>query len=129
MRLKDVLYEIGWFVSVKIWDGGILDIPHKIRALKLKHKRGFSCCETYGLYWHLARYIYRGLKSFRADMEKYPSYPYEIGWEEWCATVDKMIDGFRLIEGTDSWFATEEEHKKMKLALELFAKHFQDLWL
>jgi len=130
MKIKEILANICWSIRAKIWYNGILRLPHKIRALKLKYKRGFSCCDTSELFMYFSKNIYRGLLAFKEDLNKFPCYPSEIEtFEEWCEIIDQMIEGFRLIM-RDDWFAeTEEERRKMNLGVELFARHFRDLWL
>ncbi len=129
--MKDIWNEICWFVRVKIFMNGILDIPHKIRAMRLKFRRGFSCCDTFGLHANLAKYIYKGLKAFKEDLKKHPSYPPSMTFDDWCSTIDTIIEGFRMIILEDLYLCiyTKKEYEKIDNALSLFSKYFMDLWL
>lgn len=104
-----------------------------------ENRQGFCESEFFSLDYSLALYIYPRLCYFREKFAKIgtPSYfcydknDKEIDCdkanEEWIKTLDKMILAFRYIikEPDDDY---EEIQKTIKEGLELFARHYCDLW-
>lgn len=48
--------------------------------------------------------------------------------DEWHQILDKIIETFDLLQDDDS-LTSEEEAKRMQEGLDLFAKHYRDLWI
>lgn len=104
----------------------------------LRKKKGLSKIqdsELWGLDITLAKYILPRLKRFK-DINKM-SHPISFGSiEEWHSIIDKMIYSFDYVLkedcGLNSVSITDEEkekrYKNYQEGMDLFAKHFMDLW-
>lgn len=99
---------------------------------KWLRKRRYNkiCKETlWNLDYDFANYIYPRLKAFKKASSG--SYPYcsgsSKGWEE---ILDKMIEAFKLLsEGTWEIDLTNKDKQRIiSEGLELFSKHFLNLW-
>jgi hypothetical protein len=108
-------------------------MKHFFKKLWLKHKRGFSCCDTWNLDGVFAKYLVKGLKAFKQD---YNSCPSDLTFEEWEKTINSMIWSFwyRCSETywDDDWNDEKSSlarRKKYQNGLDLFAKYFNHLWI
>ena len=86
---------------------------------------GYPISEVWGTYHYLAREIAPRLKAFKA-LKKH-------GWpddfesqEDWNEAIQKMIDAFELLNHITTY--TDEEEQTIEEGLELFCKHFRNLW-
>ena len=73
----------------------------------------------------LAKLIVPRLKAFKA-LDKHGYCPAFKGEREWNNAIQKMIDAFELLEHITSY--TDEEEQIIDEGLELFSKHFRNLW-
>jgi hypothetical protein len=93
---------------------------------KQRKKRGFDDSETWSLTDTICHFTIPRLKRFKQVNNGYPAYLTEESWNE---VLDKIILAFELTsrdEGARDW--NEEEHKQLEEGLDLFRKHFFDLW-
>lgn len=95
-------------------------------------QNGFSDTETWSLDSVISEFIVPRLIRFK---EINNGYPYETTPEKWNEIIDDMIFAFQWnIECEDEKYdaLTNEEQRKNwerhKRGLELFSKHFRDLW-
>lgn len=92
-------------------------------------KYGAGCCDTWSLYYYLAKIILPSLKEFEKSVNGYPT---SLSEKEWKDILDKMIWSFDyILNGEDDWSNTlenQENYKKQQEGLELFGKYFTNLW-
>ena len=65
------------------------------------------------------------LKAFKA-LDKYGYCPAFKGMAEWNKAIQKMIDAFELLKRITSF--SDEEEQTIEEGLDLFRKHFRNLW-
>lgn len=92
---------------------------------KQRLEQGFDESETWSLYSTIAQFIYPRLKCFYNDgnLVGYPSY---LTAKKWHNIVKTMLDAFELIVTKD--YPTKEESAIIDKGLNLFNKHFFELW-
>jgi hypothetical protein len=73
----------------------------------------------------LAKLIVPRLKAFKA-LDKYGYCPAFKDMREWNNAIQKMIDAFELLNHITTY--TDEEEQIINEGLELFSKHFRNLW-
>lgn len=83
--------------------------------------RGFDNSETWSLDSTISRFIEPRLKVFKELHAGYPGYLTEEKWEE---ILDNMINAFKYINNDDTVY----HRKEVDEGLDLFRKHFFDLW-
>lgn len=67
--------------------------PRQALWQRQRNERGFDDTETWNLFWVFADYIHPRLQALRDTTDHYPV---EMGsLDEWKATLDKMIVGFK----------------------------------
>ena len=104
---------------------------------RIRKKKGLSKIkdeELWGLDVTLAKYILPRLKKFKEKNTM--SHPVSFGnKEEWHSVIDKMIYSFDYVLKHDlgkldklSTKDKKEYHERYKEGMDLFAKHFMDLW-
>ena len=86
---------------------------------------GYPISEVWGTYHYLAREIIPRLKAFKA-LDKHGYCPAFSGIKTWNQAIQKMIDAFELLNHITSY--TDEEEQIINEGLELFSKHFRNLW-
>ena len=86
---------------------------------------GYPISEVWGTYHYLAREIAPRLKAFKA-LDKHGYCPGFKGISEWNKAIQKMIDAFELLNHITTY--TDEEEQTIEEGLELFCKHFRNLW-
>lgn len=97
-----------------------------IKFLLQRLTRGWDDSETWNLETRLAEHILPRLKRFK---EINIGYPPDLTWEEWQATLDKMILALE-------WHASDcldretsiEHYEKVYEGMKLFGKYYADLW-
>jgi len=91
-------------------------------------KDGFNYDDLYNLDCTICELIAPRLKQFKAQS---PGTPYDMTREEWEENLDKMIWAFENYQ-YDYWEKDEEQktiiESKINEGLDLFRKHFQNLW-
>jgi hypothetical protein len=86
---------------------------------------GYPISEVWGTYHYLAREIAPRLKAFKAlDKHGWPE-DFE-SQDEWNKAIQKMIDAFELLKQITSF--SKEEEQTIEEGLDLFRKHFRNLW-
>ena len=86
---------------------------------------GYPISEVWGTYHYLAREIAPRLKAFKAlDKHGWPE-DFE-NQEDWNNAIQKMIDAFELLKRITSF--SDEEEQTIEEGLDLFRKHFRNLW-
>lgn len=86
---------------------------------------GYPISEVWNTYHYLAKLIVPRLKAFKA-LDKYGYCPAFAGIKAWNNAIQKMIDAFELLANNSSF--SEEEKQTIDEGLELFCKHFRNLW-
>ena len=86
---------------------------------------GYPISEVWGTYHYLAREIAPRLKAFKA-LDKHGYCPAFKGIAEWNKAIQKMIDAFELLKQITSF--SDEEEQTIEEGLDLFRKHFRNLW-
>jgi hypothetical protein len=103
--------------------------------------------EIFDLKYHIADYVYQRLIVFKNKFENKESpasmifkdeellsgkeLSYEESDEIWIKILDEMIFPFECLSNPEKFEDLNSEERKIKMAkgLELFAKHFEDLWI
>jgi hypothetical protein len=110
-----------------------IDAALKVDRSELKREKmfrkqrwewGFDDRETWSLDYRIAIFVYPRLKRFN---EVRAGYPASMSEEEWDTIIKKMLYSFRTIAEDDLW-GKDVDWNKMKEGLDLFGKHFLDLW-
>ena len=94
-------------------------------AEKWSYKNDYPIEEVWNTDNYLAGVIAARLKAFKA-LDKYGHCPAFKGMAEWNKAIQKMIDAFELLKHITSF--TDEEEKTIEEGLELFCKHYRNLW-
>ena len=89
------------------------------------HKNDFPIEEVWNTDNTIAQLIVPRLQAFKA-LDKHGGPPDFSEMREWNNAIQKMIDAFELLKYNSSF--SEEEQKTIKEGLELFCKHFRNLW-
>ena len=89
------------------------------------HKHDYPIEEVWNTDNTLAQLIVPRLQAFKA-LEKHGYCPDFKGMREWNNAIQKMIDAFELLKYSDVY--TSDEEKTISEGLELFCKHFRNLW-
>ena len=90
------------------------------------HKNDYPIEEIWNTNNMLARDIVQRLTAFKA-LEKH-GHPADMkDMREWNNTIQKMIDTFELMKYAGATH-TADEDKTISEGLELFCKHFRNLW-
>ena len=93
---------------------------------KQRLERGFDDSETWNLDATISRFIYPRLLAFIEDTKRLQCHPGHIEFNEWFDILKKMADGFELLSQDSE--RTDDEEKIIETALDLFRKHFHNLW-
>ena len=97
----------------------------KKKADSVDYINGYPISEIWGTYHYLAREIAPRLKAFKA-LDKHGYCPAFSGIKTWNKAIQKMIDAFELLDHITTY--TDEEEQTIEEGLELFCKHFRNLW-
>ena len=89
------------------------------------HKHDYPIEEVWNTDNTLAQLIVPRLQAFKA-LEKHGYCPDFKGMREWNNAIQKMIDAFELLKYSDVY--TSDEEKTISEGLELFCKHYRNLW-
>ena len=92
---------------------------------KWSYKNDYPIEEVWNTDTYLAKLIVPRLKAFKA-LDKHGYCPAFSGIATWNKAIQKMIDAFELLEHITSY--TDEEEQIIDEGLELFSKHFRNLW-
>ena len=87
--------------------------------------RGFDDSECWNLDGSLARLIVPRLKRFK---EIGRAHPHDLTQEKWDEYLDEMISAFEFFAGDARFDCDTEQFDKANVGLNLFAKHFGNLW-
>ena len=90
--------------------------------------RGFDDTELWNLDFTIARFVAPRLKAFKEILHGYPP---SLTFEEWKATLDKMILAFDLLTDENENFPESTENTKRETieeGLDLFREYFFHLW-
>lgn len=99
-------------------------IKRAIRFFWQRHTRGWDDSDTWSLDWTLAHWLLPRLKRFK---ELNDGFPHPFTEEEWDGVLDKMIKAFEIIVGAECWDG-DMDMNEVNEGLDLFRKHFIDLW-
>lgn len=89
------------------------------------YKNDYPIEEVWNTDNYLAGVIAARLKAFKA-LDKYGHCPAFKGMAEWNKAIQKMIDAFELLKHITTF--SEEEEKTIEEGLELFCKHYRNIW-
>ena len=89
------------------------------------HKNDFQIEEVWNTYHIIAKLIVPRLQAFKA-LDKHGYCPYFKDMREWNCAIQKMIDAFELMKYANTY--SEDEKKTIEQGLDLFRKHFCNLW-
>lgn len=108
----------------------IIEKGNKRKYLQLWKKqrleRGFDDTECWNLDCTFGKFIVPRLKVLRRN---YHGYPTELGNEKkWGKVLDEMIWAFDMASKRFEYDWTEDDVKRIKKGLKLFAKFYFDLW-
>ena len=99
---------------------------NKKKLLKHYKKHGWDPSETWNLDETIARFILPRLRHLRENTH---GYPHDLTEEMWDDIMGKMVKSFELSlleHGEDGY--EEFDQEEMQEGLDLFAKHFRNLW-
>ena len=102
-----------------------MKIKRTIRFLFQRIFRGWTDKETWSLERTIAKFVLPRLKRFK---ELNFGYPYNFTMDTWDEALDKMIFSFEKVSRKYEEEYDIETLKKIDEGLELFSKHFHDLW-
>lgn len=89
------------------------------------HKNDFPIEEVWNTDNTLSQLIVPRLLAFKA-LDKHGYCPAFKGIAEWNKAIQKMIDAFELLKQITSF--SDEEEQTIEEGLDLFRKHFRNLW-
>ena len=89
------------------------------------HKHDYPIEDVWNTYHTLAQLIAPRLQAFKA-IDKHGYCPHFKGMREWNNAIQKMIDAFELLKYDSSF--SDEESKTITEGLDLFCKHYRNLW-
>jgi hypothetical protein len=93
------------------------------RFVKQRAERGWDDSETWSLFTTFCCWIVPRLKRYK---ELSGGYPPSMSEDEWCALLDKMIEGFEICARDDD--PMSYENVKVREALQVFHDYFFQLW-
>ena len=94
-------------------------------AEKWSYKNDYPIEEVWNTDNYLAGMIAARLKAFKA-LDKHGYCPAFKGIAEWNRAIQKMIDAFELLKHITTF--SDEEEQTIEEGLDLFRKHFRNLW-
>lgn len=89
------------------------------------HQLDYPVEEVWNTYHTLSQIIVPRLQAFKA-LEKHGYCPDFKGMREWNCAIQKMIDAFELMKYANTY--SEDEKRTIEQGLDLFRKHFCNLW-
>ena len=89
------------------------------------HKHDYPVEEVWNTYHILSQIIAPRLQAFKA-LEKHGYCTDFKGMREWNNAIQKMIDAFELLKYDSSF--SDEEWNTITEGLDLFCKHYRNLW-
>ena len=89
------------------------------------HQLDYPVEEVWNTYHTLSQIIVPRLQAFKA-LEKHGYCPDFKGMREWNCAIQKMIDAFELMKYANTY--SEDEKRTIEQGLDLFRKHFFNLW-
>lgn len=90
------------------------------------HKNDFPIEEVWNTYNTLAQLIVPRLLAFKV-LDKHGYCPAFKDMREWNNAIQKMADAFELMKYAGASH-TEDEKRTIEQGLDLFCKHFRNLW-
>lgn len=93
------------------------------RYVRQQKEWGFCDAELWNFYMRIVGFILPRLDRFRKMSRM--GYPATLSEKRWDKILDQMILAFKTLK---KGVFTERESKTVQRGLDLFAKHFRDLW-
>jgi len=93
-----------------------------------RRTRGWDDSDTWGLDGTIAEFVLPRLRRFKELNNGFPGH--DLTWESWNAALDDMIYAMDICdqEKTSSQDDDTVDWERVQRGLELFGKHFRDLW-
>ena len=88
-------------------------------------KNGFDDSETWSLYTTIINFVLPRLKRFEQVTIGYPD---NMTDKQWHIILNKIIGAFELILKDDELYIDSDDWIKVQEGLQLFSKHFINLW-
>jgi hypothetical protein len=123
--------------EIPFWEKDNFECNDKEYFKAFKNTYGFSPTEVWSLDYTIARFVLPRLIYFRDNLNGCPSSFIEdplnsescnAGHEKWEEALNKMIKAFYLLANYDWFDYRQKDRETIKEGLELFAKHFTNLW-
>lgn len=104
----------------------LFKFKRKAKFFYQRKKFGFDESELWSLDYSLAKLIAPRLKKFRYSTI---GIPMNLTQQEWHDRLDKMIFSFEFLGSEDRWSNYDPKlGEEIQKGLDLFAKHYLDLW-
>ena len=84
--------------------------------------------DTYNLDMTIAQFVLPRLELFKNLTDCYPDRDGCHSYEEWMNILDKMIKAFSIISKSAGITRNRDEIQILEEGLDLFRKHYLDLW-
>ena len=103
------------------------DDPRRDKWLKQLERQGLDETETWNLDVVIACFLVPRLKLFKRKTNCIPEGHTEKKWQK---TLDKMINAFEIIANREIYALIEPARweREVEAGLQLFVKHYHDLW-
>ena len=113
------------YIENKEWDLA----KREIDFYKQTEEIGFNDGDLWNLDFTMARFIYPRLKRFKEEYNV--GHPGSLTEEQWADYLEKMVAAFEILASEDNTciVTNEQQDKKIKKGLKLFAKYFRALWI
>lgn len=137
-HFKAIYNDVYVFIMWKIYKP-IVNFPSKAKCWYQRARYGYSYMDVWNLDSYLAEIISRAVR----DLQKINhGYPGGLTEKKWNAVLDKIAGTFELyLKSGDIWSAdydmhgagnanklSKQRHKEIEKGMQLFIKHFGDLW-
>lgn len=100
-------------------------LRRRIRFFLQRRARGWDDSETWNLDTTIAEFVLPRLKRFKEVTNGYPGTDEFPTPESWDVALDKMIRAFEIVLAGDIGL---EEYPEFREGMDLFAKHYLQLW-
>lgn len=133
--IEKLMSPIGFYYrAINFWKWH--NLKQSVKFFEQRLFRGWDDSETWSLDYSLAKHILPRLERLRQKVSQSPATPLldDDDCKKWFDTLDKMIFAFtKIIEQNDgeetlSIDDENKENEKIQEGLDLFGKHYRNLW-